>query len=330
MLFNLALLVIGGVLLYYGAEWFVRGAAGLAVKLGVRPLVIGLTVVSYATSAPELAVSMLAAADGKSPIALGNVVGSNITNIGLILGLTALIAPPKTDGTLISKELIVLVVGTAALPLLLLDGSIERYEGLAFCLGAFLFTYLVMRWSRSRPPDLDAVPNEVHARGTVLALLIVLGLAALLGGGKTFVDGAVGIAGWLGMSDRTIGLTVVAFGTSVPELPRGSTAGSLGNRNRQRGRLQHLQPAVDPRCDQLDFSDRRNAQRGGCRPFGHGLSDPRSNGRPSSRTYDSALGRRIDGAHLCGFRGVDRSTARLTTRPRRIKLWPCASLASCS
>lgn len=230
MLLAVGLLVLGGVLLYYGAEWFVRGAAGLAVRFGVSPLLIGLTVVSYATSAPELAVSMLAAAEGKSQIALGNVVGSNITNIGLILGLTAVIAPPRTDGTLISKELVVLIVGTLALPLLLLNGIIERYEGALFTLAAVLFTLLVIRWSRARGSETGVeVPDPGKHRAGGLAALLVLGLAVLLGGGKVFVDGAVGLAHGLGMSDRTIGLTVVAFGTSVPELAASLIAALKGH-----------------------------------------------------------------------------------------------------
>lgn len=229
MLLPVGLLVLGGVLLYYGAEWFVRGAAGLAIRLGVPPLLIGLTVVSYATSAPELAVSMLAAADGKSQIALGNVVGSNIANIGLILGLTAVIAPPRTDGTLITKELVVLVLGTLGLPLLLLSGGIERYEGALSTMAALLFTALVIRWSKSRGSDDVEVPDPGKHRATVLSALLVLGLSVLLGGGKLFVDGAIGVAQALGMSDRTIGLTVVAFGTSVPELAASLVAAVKGH-----------------------------------------------------------------------------------------------------
>jgi cation:H+ antiporter len=230
MLLPVGLLVLGGVLLYYGAEWFVRGAAGLAIRLGVPPLLIGLTVVSYATSAPELAVSMLAAAEGKSQIALGNVIGSNIANIGLILGLTAVIAPPRTDGTLITKELVVLILGTLALPLLLVSGHIERYEGALNTIASVLFTVLVIRWSKSRGSQENAeVPDPGRHRATVLSALLALGLAVLLGGGKLFVDGAVGVAQALGMSDRTIGLTVVAFGTSVPELAASLIAAVKGH-----------------------------------------------------------------------------------------------------
>jgi cation:H+ antiporter len=229
MLLDFGLLLIGGLLLYYGAEWFVRGAAGLAISLGVRPMLIGLTVVSYATSAPELAVSMLAAAEGKSPIALGNVVGSNIANIGLILGITAIIAPPKTDGTLISKELVVLLLASAALPFFLMDGSIARYEAALLFLGAFAFTYLVIRWSKLRPPELDEIPTAGRKGMGGLLLLVLLGLGVLLGGGKLFVDGAVGAAQMLGMSDRMIGLTVVAFGTSVPELAASLVAALRGH-----------------------------------------------------------------------------------------------------
>src|SRR5690606_11995685 len=138
-----------------------------------RPLLIGLTVVSYATSAPELAVSMLAAAEGKSEIALGNVVGSNIANIGLVLGLTAVIAPPKNDGTLISRELVILLLATLALPLLLLDGSITRADGLGLFVGALVFTYMVIRWSRTRPVQLDDIPEPGERGKAGLGLLIL-------------------------------------------------------------------------------------------------------------------------------------------------------------
>jgi cation:H+ antiporter len=229
MFLNFIWLLLGGAMLYFGAEWFVRGAAGLAFSLGVRPLLIGLTVVSYATSAPELAVSMFAAFEGKSEIALGNVVGSNIANIGLILGLTALIAPPRTDGSLISKEIVVLLVATLALPLTLLDGQINRIEALAFLLGATAFTYLTVLWSRQRPLDPDEVAENPTTQPRRLAVLLCVGLTVLLGGGKLFVDGAVELAHAFGMSERVVGLTVVALGTSVPELAASLVAALRGH-----------------------------------------------------------------------------------------------------
>lgn len=229
MFLDFVWLLLGGAMLYYGAEWFVRGSAGLAFGLGVRPLLIGLTVVSYATSAPELAVSMFAAFQGKSEIALGNVVGSNIANIGLILGMTALIAPPRTDGSLVSKEIVVLLLATVALPLTLIDGRIDKLEGALFVAGAILFTYLTVRWSKQRPLDSEEVPENPTTQLPRLVGVLIVGLATLLGGGKLFVDGAVGIAIFMGMSERVVGLTVVALGTSVPELAASLVAALRGH-----------------------------------------------------------------------------------------------------
>jgi cation:H+ antiporter len=232
MLLDLGLLALGGAMLYFGAEWLVRGAAGLALALGVRPLLIGLTIVSYGTSAPELAVSMLAAADGKSEIALGNVVGSNIANIGLILGLTALIAPPKSDGSMARRELLVMLAATAALPLVLLDDTISRSEAILFVLGSVGFTYAAYRWSKlgSGEPT-GELPDEIPQTTSKPALvgLVVVGLAVLLGGGRAFVSGAVGIAFEIGMSERVVGLTVVALGTSLPELAASLVAAMRGH-----------------------------------------------------------------------------------------------------
>lgn len=216
-------------MLYYGAEWLVEGAAGMAVRLGVRPLLIGLTIVSYATSAPELAVSVSAAVRGDGPLILGNVIGSNITNIGLILGLTALIAPPHSDGSMRGKELVFLFLSTAAIPLLLLDGTFGRADGVALVLGSVAFTWMTIRWSRSREADLDEVPTDEKRSKLVLVGVGLLGLLALISGGEVFVRGAVGLANALGVDQRIVGLTVVAFGTSVPELAASVVAALKGH-----------------------------------------------------------------------------------------------------
>ncbi|MCA9595613.1 MAG: calcium/sodium antiporter [Myxococcales bacterium] len=231
MLANVGLLVLGVVALYFGAEWLVRGAAGLARMLGVSPLVVGLTVVSYGTSAPELAVSTVAALDGKSDIALGNVVGSNIANIGLILGITALIAPPLVQGSLLRRELPVLLLATAAIPVFLMGGEIHRWEGILLVLGALLFTIATLKWSGRASPESEELPDVPEAGGSKigLALLSLLGLGVLLVGGKVFVTGAVGMALQLGMSERVVGLTVVAVGTSLPELAASLVAAMRGH-----------------------------------------------------------------------------------------------------
>jgi cation:H+ antiporter len=222
------MLAAGGLLLYFGAEWLVRGAAGLALALGIAPLVIGLTVVSYGTSAPELAVSLLAALEGRSAIALGNVIGSNIANIGLILGLTALIAPPRSDGSMARREVPILLAASVALPFVLLDGNIGRIDGVVFTIGAAVFTYVTWRWSRGHDKPHEELPT---AGGNKLSLgvLVLVGLVALTGGGKVFVSGAAGLARDLGMSERVVGLTIVAIGTSLPELAASMVAALRGH-----------------------------------------------------------------------------------------------------
>lgn len=229
MWFDLLLLAIGGPMLYFGAEWLVQGAAGMAVRLGVRPLLIGLTIVSYATSAPELAVSVSASLQHESAIVLGNVIGSNIANIALILGLTALIAPPHSDGTMAGKELVILLLATLAVPLFFYDGMMSRWEGILFLVGSVAFTYITIQWSKKRPPDLDEVPTEESRTRGVLIAIGCLGLVVLIAGGELFVRGGVGLAGRLGVDERIIGLTVVAFGTSVPELAASVVAALKGH-----------------------------------------------------------------------------------------------------
>lgn len=235
MFVTIALIVVGSGLLYFGAEWLVRGSAGLATRFGVSPLVIGLTVVSFGTSAPEMAVSVVAALEGQSGIALGNVVGSNIANIGVVLGMTALIAPPAVPPRLWRAELPWLVTATACLPVALIDGQIRRWEGAALLAGAVLFTATTIRGKRS-----DGEPNATQEAGKPtglrLALLTGGGLLALAVGGRSFVSGSVEVARVLGLSERTIGLTLVAIGTSLPELSaslvaalRGHAALAVGN-----------------------------------------------------------------------------------------------------
>ena len=239
LLLPIGLLILGGAMLYFGAEWLVKGAAGLATALGVSSLVVGLTVVSYGTSAPELAVSVLASLEGSSDIALGNVIGSNIANIGLILGVTALISPPLADASLVRRELPVMLLATLALPVVLWDGVLGRIEATVFVLGSVVFTYGAFKWSKhQQPSNSEVVADQDTPAGSswVLVGLVVLGLGMLFSGGKVFVSGAVRLALQVGMSERTVGLTVVAIGTSLPELAaslvaalRGHSAIAIGN-----------------------------------------------------------------------------------------------------
>ena len=217
------LLLAGLVALYFGAEWLVRGGASLAVRLGVTPLLVGLTVVAYGTSTPELIVSSTAAAQGQGAIAIGNVVGSNIFNIGFILGLTALVAPMRVQLQLLKVDT-PFMVGVALLFLLFFrDGSIQRWESLVFLAGIVLYTVVNVRLARRqasadvRQEFDDSVPKPTGSPWTDTGL-IVAGLATLVLGSRLFVTGAVDLARLFDISDAVIGLTIVAAGTSLPEL----------------------------------------------------------------------------------------------------------------
>jgi cation:H+ antiporter len=175
---------------------------------------------------------LVAAADGRTTLALGNVVGSNIANIGLILGLSALVAPPFADGSMARRELLMLLVATVAPFPMLLDGTIGRLEGFALLAGAVWFLRATVGWSRARDPEPPSV-KDAGAQGgrgrVVLALLVVAGLGVLLTGGKLIVVSAVHLALLLGISERLIGLTVVAIGTSLPELAAALVAAVRGH-----------------------------------------------------------------------------------------------------
>jgi cation:H+ antiporter len=232
----------GGLLLYFGAQWLVAGSSALALALRIPQLIVGLTVVAYGTSTPEIIVSVQAALAGHPAVAIGNVVGSNIANIGLILGVAALIAPARVDGALRSRELPVLLAATALVPATLIDGTISRIEGSVLLAGGVLYTGWMIRAARAGAEVAAATADTVverdvadaagapPARGAARSALIALfGLGVLLVGGSLFVDGAVSAAHALGMSERLVGLTVVAMGTSLPELITSVVAARKGH-----------------------------------------------------------------------------------------------------
>jgi cation:H+ antiporter len=244
VLFSWTLLLVGAFVLYIGAEWLVKGSAGIARAAGVRPLLIGLTVVAYGTSAPELTVGVASALGGKGEIAFGNSLGSNIANIGLILGITALLARPQVDGTLIRREIPLLILATGILPLLLLDGSIGRVDGIGLLLAAVIYSWLVIRAGRqSGEVAAAAAASAVAAMEQVaegagapkgestgrLVAITIVGMIFLVAGGKLLVEGAVRVASDLGMSERLVGLTIVAIGTSLPELAASLVAALRGH-----------------------------------------------------------------------------------------------------
>lgn len=230
---DILLLLLGGGALYWGAEWLVEGASQIAQALGVPPLLVGLTVVAYGTSAPEMAVSVTAALDGQSGLSLGNVIGSNIANVGLVLGLTALIAPPLVPAGLLRRELPWLCGATAATVFALADGLISRLEGALLFGGAAVFTGVLVRSLRKtrRAEASSSAADEGRPPGLrwKLIALTLVGLITLPVGGSIFVTGAMGIARSLGIGETMIGMTVVAFGTSLPELSASIVAALRGH-----------------------------------------------------------------------------------------------------
>ncbi len=218
MLLHVAWLLAGFGLLYYGAEWLVLGAAGLARRFGVRPVVVGLTVVAYGTSAPEMIVSSVAAFEGNSAIALGNVVGSNIANLGLILAAAALLKPLLIEPRFIRRDLPIMLLASACVPIMLADGVISRAEAAVLIAGGLLYSWTTVRAGSKGGGDEMAGAIAFGGHKGKLGALTMAGLVVLVVGGKLFVDGAVGIANAIGVSQRVIGLTVVAIGTSLPEL----------------------------------------------------------------------------------------------------------------
>lgn len=257
-LLHLLYVAAGVSILYLGAEWLIRGSAGIARAFGVKPLVIGLTVVAYGTSAPELAVATKAALTNHPPIALGTVIGSCAANISLILGLTALISPPTIDGRIIRREVPVLVGSAIAVPILFRNGVLSRLEGVLLVACAAVFTIATLTVTARIDPeavDLDdddrddrnsgrsgesasrlshpglSRPGAAEASGEGLGgkarpkmrrlratAMSAIGLALLVIGSNLFVRGGRGIAAELGMSERMLGLTVIAIGTALPEL----------------------------------------------------------------------------------------------------------------
>jgi len=221
MLKDILYMVIGLLLLTGGADVMVAGASRLASRLGISALVIGLTIVSLGTSAPEMAVSLSASLSRRADIAIGNVVGSNISNIGLALGLAAMVRPLVVQARLIRFEVPMLFGITCLTYLIALTGVIPRWFGFVFLLGLTIYIVLLYAWSRKEKPEIQAEFSEkVRGDGSLSRNLgkIVFGLACLAGGGNLLVDGAVGIARWAGLSELVIGLTIVAVGTSLPEM----------------------------------------------------------------------------------------------------------------
>lgn len=232
-------LIIGLALLIVGGELLVRGASRLAIAAGISPLVVGLTVVAFSTSAPELAVNLQSALSGTPDLAIGNVVGSNIGNILFILGLSAIIAPLTVQQQLIRLDAPIMAGASVMLFVMALDGGISRTEGLTLFICILAYSALAIFVSKREaravqqeyadqydpPPNLRAIP------WWMAVLLVVAGVAALVIGGRWLVDSAVTVAKWLGLNELVIGLTIVAIGTSLPELVTSIIATRKGERD---------------------------------------------------------------------------------------------------
>lgn len=214
--------IIGGfILLFLGGDWLVDGGVALARRFRISPLVIGMTIVAFGTSAPELLVSLVSAIKGSSGIAVGNVVGSNIANIGLILGLTALIYPIDTDNRKVTVNGLIMILASVVLLVFSLSSGITRTEGIVLFACLILFTVISIKNGRTKHQNDDSLNNtdgKKIMKPVIALLLIILSCAMLSFGADLLVDGASAMAKALGVSDKVIGLTIVALGTSLPEL----------------------------------------------------------------------------------------------------------------
>src|SRR5687768_4553028 len=224
--------ILGLTGLIVGAEWLVRGSASLATAAGIRPLVIGLTIVALGTSTPELAVSILAAVQERGDVAIGNVVDSNIANLGLILGVTAVIKPLAMQRTVILREIPIMIAAALVAAVMAFDGAITRVDGLLLVLCFFAYNALMLRTAQELPGiPLEAAVPGASARPPILKHvgIAVAGVIMLVIAGRMFVEAAVEFAAVLGVSDLVIGLTVVAIGTSLPELATSVLASIRGH-----------------------------------------------------------------------------------------------------
>ncbi len=226
-------LLLGFGLLYLGGEALVRGAAGLGLRFGLSPLVVGLTIVAFGTSSPELIVALDAAIRGYSEVAIGNVVGSNICNVGLILGIAALIRPMKIEAQVIRIDAPIALAATVLLIVMLYDGELSRINGMLLFGGILGYTGFTLWQARRESGTVENEFKEEHRPSLypthVLLISVGGGLAALIVGGNLFVDGAVSLAQALGVSQALIALTIVALGTSLPELAASVIASLRGH-----------------------------------------------------------------------------------------------------
>ena len=225
---NVILLILGIILLYKGSEWMVKGAASLALSMLVRPIVVGLTVVAFATSAPELLVSVIAAIKGSAGVSLGNILGSNVANIGLVLGLSALIRPLVVDKTLVRREIPYMIGASGVFWVMCLDGGIGRVDGVILLAGLAFFLIWGIITAKEKNQTGVGRQTAKESKRLFYIFLILIGTAGLVIGASLVVRAAIFIAKEFGLSEVFIGLSIVAVGTSLPELATSVVAGVRG------------------------------------------------------------------------------------------------------
>lgn len=242
MLLDIFLLVAGLAMILLGANWLTDGGSGVAKRFGISELVIGLTIVAFGTSAPELVISVMSAIKGSAGLAIGNVVGSNIFNVLMIIGIVAMVRPIKVEHSIMTNEIPLVVLASVALLACgnghLLDGDmtdmVTRVDGILLLLFFAIFMRYTFSIAKAAPSHSEPEPRQETSRPEVpvpmwkACGMIVLGLAALVWGGDIFVDSASSLARAMGVSDAVIGLTIVAAGTSLPELATSVVAATKG------------------------------------------------------------------------------------------------------
>jgi len=229
MIIDILMFTVGLILLYAGAEFLVRGSSQLAVMARINPLIVGVTVVAFGTSSPEFLVSFVAAWSGRIDVAVGNIVGSNIANIGLILGISALLIPIKTEDTKITKELFWMLGVSVLFWIFSINGILSQIEGFILFAGIIIFTFFLIKQTikernqnsglKESKADLSILKKySKKIRILVYIVMIIAGVAILVFGSELTINAATNIARALGVSEVIIGLSLVAFGTSLPEL----------------------------------------------------------------------------------------------------------------
>jgi cation:H+ antiporter len=215
---NFLLIILGFVLLIFGGNWLLKSAVAISLRLQIPKIVIGMTIVSFATSAPELIVSAKAAMEGYSDLSLGNVMGSNIANLGLVLGITLLVAKIDVQRSFYTLNWPVMMSATVLLAIFVFDDQIiQRYEGIILFVALFLFLVYILKFQKQAV--VDEMPEDDEELPDYLTLLyLVLGAAGLWGGSELLIEGATEMAKEFGVSERLIAVTVVSVGTSIPEL----------------------------------------------------------------------------------------------------------------